>query len=136
MDRTLNEYKDYFREAISGIEKEVPFYSDGDFEGIIDSAKRQISKRRRISLVAAVFSIFLLGSFVFGGISYYNTLQEREIIASNTSELVDSILNEPFMANVEYSYISEKQSIADWLENLESSDFSSANEENFDFYSF
>ena len=136
MDRTLNEYKDCFREAISEIEKEVPFYSDRDFDDIISSAKRRILKRHRVSLVAAVFSIFLLGSFIFGGISYYNTLQAKQVIESSTSELVDSVLNKPFMANVEYSYISEKQSIADWLENFESSDFPGGNEVFFDFYSF
>ncbi len=122
-DKKVDTYKRYFREAISGIEREVSFYGSADFDAVIFSAKQRALKKRRNLLVAAVFSLFVLSCSVLGGVSYYNAVKAREIIARNTSELVDSIFDEPFMPDVEYSYISESQSVSDWLENLGSNNF-------------
>ncbi len=126
-------YVEYFERTISEIDNEIPLYTGEDFNRIITSAKRRELKKRRNLLVAAVFSLFVISSSVFGGVSYYDSLKTKEVIAKSTSELVDSIFDEPFMPDVEYSYINERQSISDWLENLNGGNFILDSGESFNF---
>ncbi|GEM_PF-6731669 len=83
-------------------------------EAIAKGKERNLSLKKR-RFLTSIAAILVLSVGIPIGLSVYRTIEEREIIAAWSSEVVDSVYSEPMLNGVEYSVLENTESFSDWL---------------------